>query len=415
MLVFTFPGQGSQRSGMGQPWVDHPSWEVVAEASAAAGRDLERLLLDAPMEELTNTANAQLATFVLSLVVLDAVERVGLSPAACAGHSLGEYTALVASGAVSFTDGIHLVVARGDAMARAGEDAPGTMAALLGISDDDAEAACQRAEGDAWVANYNASGQVVIAGTAEAVATVAVIAKELGARKVMPIPVSGAFHTPLMAGARSALRKALGDAVFLAPEVPVVANVDARVHSDPAEWPNLLSAQLCSPVRWRHTLETLSGLGATTLVELGPGGVLSGLARRVVPELSALSVSKPDDLDALIDAVAGAGPDSWRDEPQAHQGEHLYMSERVVVSPASGIFAPEQSLAAPGTGLLPGTGDAAGGGASAVGVGDLVGKVGVVDVRTPFAGQVVRWLSVAGERVQEGQPLVWLRVPGVGW
>lgn len=412
MLVFTFPGQGSQRSGMGRPWVDHPSWEVVAEASAAVGRDLEKLLLDAPMEELTNTANAQLATFVQSLVVLDAVERVGLSPAACAGHSLGEYTALVASGAVSFSDGVHLVVARGDAMARAGEDAPGTMAALLGIADDDAEAACQRAEGEAWVANYNAPGQVVIAGTADAVATVAVIAKELGARKVLPIPVSGAFHTPLMAGARSALRKALGDATFLAPEVPVVANVDARVHSDPAEWPSLLSAQLCSPVRWRQTLDTLSGLGATTLVELGPGGVLSGLARRVVPELTALSVAKPDDLDTLIDAVAGAGPESWRDEPHAHQGEHLYMSERVVVSPASGIFAPEQTLAAPGTGLLPGTGDGGDGGPSAVGVGDLVGKVGVVDVRTPFAGQVVRWLSVAGERVQEGQPLVWLRVPG---
>ena len=228
----------------------------------------------------------------------------------------------------------------------------------------------------------------------------------------MAIPVSGAFHTPLMAAARSALRKALGDAVFLAPEVPVVANVDARVHNDPTEWPGLLSAQLCSPVRWRQTLETLNGLGATTLVELGPGGVLSGLARRVVPELTALSVSKPDDLDTLMDAVASAGPDAWRAEPHAHQGEHLYMSERVVVSPASGIFAPEASLTAPGTGLLPGTGD--GDALSAVGVGDLVGRVGVAEVRTPFAGQVVRWLSVAGERVQEGQPLLWLRVPGDG-
>jgi len=263
---------------MGRAWVDHPSWEVVAEASAAAGRDLESLLLDAPMEELTPTANAQLATFVLSLVVLDAIERLGLAPAACAGHSLGEYSALVASGAVSFDDGVRLVVARGEAMAHAGEDAPGTMAALLGISDDDAEAACQRAEGDVWVANYNAPGQVVVAGTTDAIATLTPIAKELGARKVLPIPVSGAFHTPLMAGARPALRKALGDASFGAPEVPVVANVDARVHNDPGEWPGLLSAQLCSPVRWRQTLETLDGLGATVLVEVGPGGVLSGLA-----------------------------------------------------------------------------------------------------------------------------------------
>ena len=158
MLVFTFPGQGSQRAGMGAPWVDHPSWEVVDEASEAAGRDLESLLLEAPIEELTRTENAQLATTVLSLVVLDAVERTGLTPAACAGHSLGEYTALVASGALGFEHGIELVVARGEAMARAGEEAPGTMAALLGISDDDAEAACQRAEGDVWVANYNAPG-----------------------------------------------------------------------------------------------------------------------------------------------------------------------------------------------------------------------------------------------------------------
>jgi [acyl-carrier-protein] S-malonyltransferase len=399
---------------MGRAWVDHPSWELVAEASDIAERDLAALLLDAPMEELTGTAHAQLATFVLSLVVLDAVERLGLTPAGCAGHSLGEYTALVASGSVSFEDGVRLVVARGEAMARAGEDAPGTMAALLGISDDDAEAACQRAEGDVWVANFNAPGQVVIAGTSDAVATAAVLAKELGARKVLPIPVSGAFHTPLMAGARPALRKALGDAVFLTPEVPVVANVDARVHTDPAEWPGLLSAQLCSPVRWRQTLDTLSGLGASALVELGPGGVLTGLARRVAPELTAVAVAKPDDLDALMDAVAT--PEEFRLESPTPVGEHLYMSERVVVSPCAGIFAPEQSLAAPGAGLLPGTPGVSGGdGApSTLGVGDLVGRIGVTEVRTPFAGLVVRWLSAEGERVQEGQPLLWIRAGSPG-
>jgi [acyl-carrier-protein] S-malonyltransferase len=416
VLAFVFPGQGSQRSGMGRPWVDHPSWEVVAEASSAVGRDVERLLLDAPMEELTETANAQLATFVQSLVVLDAVERVGLSPAACAGHSLGEYTALVAAGAMPFGEGASLVVARGDAMAHAGEDAPGTMAALIGITDDDAEAACHRAEGEVWVANYNAPGQVVIAGTTDAVAAASDIARELGARKVLALPVSGAFHTSLMGAARPALRKALGDVVFSAPEVPVVANVDARVHSDPGEWPSLLSAQLCGPVRWRQTIETLSGLGATTFAEVGPGGVLTGLVRRGAPEAQALSVAKPDDLDALLDSVAGghAAADVWHHDAHAHQGEHLYMSERVVVSPCSGIFTPEQSLAAPGTGLLPGTAGHPDNGTdpSHVRTGDLVGRVGVAEVRTPFDGEVVRWLSVAGERVQEGQPLVWLRVSG---
>ncbi|HMD47090.1 MAG TPA: ACP S-malonyltransferase [Acidimicrobiales bacterium] len=403
MLVFTFPGQGSQRSGMGRAWVDHPSWEVVAEASAAAERDVATLLLDAPMEELTRTANAQLATFVLSLVVLDAVERIGLSPAACAGHSLGEYSALVAGGSLAFDDGVRLVVARGEAMGHAGEDAPGTMAALIGISDDDATAACQRAEGDAWVANYNAPGQVVVAGTPDALARVTAIAKELGARKVLPIPVSGAFHTPLMASARPRLRKALGDVTLRAPEVPVVANVDARVHDDPGEWPSLLSAQLCSPVRWRQTLETLTGLGATTFVEVGPGGVLSGLARRTVPDANSRSVAKPDDLDTLMDAIASA--DTAAAELMTHQGEHLYVSERVVVSPCAGIFMPETTLAAPGTGLLPGTGP---GPSPSIGIGDLVGRVGVAEVRTPFAGRVVRWLAAAGERVQEGEPLLWL-------
>jgi [acyl-carrier-protein] S-malonyltransferase len=180
------------------------------------------------------------------------------------------------------------------------------------------------------------------------------------------------------------------------------------VHDDPAEWPGLLSAQLCSPVRWRQTLETFAGLGLTSLVELGPGGVLSGLAKRSLPEIQSLAVSKPEDLDTLMDQIAAAG--TWRAEPALHQGEHLYMSERVVVSPSSGIFSPESSLQAPGTGLLPGTGDDAEQ-PSAVDVGDLVGRVGVSDVRTPFGGQVIRWLAADGERVQEGQPLVWLRVP----
>jgi [acyl-carrier-protein] S-malonyltransferase len=416
VLVFTFPGQGSQRSEMGRSWVDHPSWEVVDEGSTVAGRSLADLLLRTPMDELTLTANAQMATFVQSLVVLDAVERLGLSPGACAGHSLGEYTALVAAGALSFEEGLGLVATRGDAMARAIEDAPGTMAALMGISDDDAEAACSRAEGDCWVANYNAPGQVIIAGTSDAVARVSELARGMGARRVMAIPVGGAFHTPLMGGARPALRKALGSATFVRPEVPVVANVDARAHEDPSDWPALLSAQLCAPVRWRQTIETLAGLGATTFVELGPGGVLTGLAKRVAPDVRALSVATPDDLDALMDAVAAPAVTEADKHPQ-HEGEHLYMSERVVVSPAGGVFTPEATLAAPGTGLLPGTAGAAGSepgpaGGHQIAVGDLVGTVGDTEVRTPFSGHVVRWLAAAGERVQPGQPVLWLRVPG---
>jgi [acyl-carrier-protein] S-malonyltransferase len=190
----------------------------------------------------------------------------------------------------------------------------------------------------------------------------------------------------------------------------VVANVDARIHSDPAEWPGLLSAQLCSPVRWRQSLETLAALGGTTFVELGPGGVLGGLARRSVPDVDTVAVAEPDDLDKLMDVIAK--PESLRAEPH-EVGEHLYMSERVVVSPGGGIFFPEQTLTAPGIGLLPGT-SGAGSTPSGISVGDLIGRVGAVEVRTPFAGVVVRWQAAAGERVQEGQPLLWLRVAGEG-
>jgi [acyl-carrier-protein] S-malonyltransferase len=409
VLAFTFPGQGSQRPGMGRAWQEHPSWEVVEEASAVAGRDVARLLLDADSDELTLTGNAQLSTFVLSLVVLDAIERVGLEPRLCAGHSLGEYTALAASGALGFEEGVRLVVERGEAMHNAAEERPGTMAAVMGTSDDDVEAACQRAEGEVWVANYNAPGQVVIAGTAEDVARAGVIAKELGARKVIPFPVAGAFHTALMAPARVWLRKALSETPFTVPEVPVVANVDARAHTAADDWPALLSAQLCSPVRWRQSLETLQSMGATRFVEVGPGGVLTGLARRTLPEAPASAVATPDDLDTLVDAIAGS--ETWHAYAAAHQGEHLYTSERVVISPSAGVFEPVAGLGAPGPGGLSNTGtDAPGGEGAPVVVGDLLGTVGSVEVRTPFAGMVVGFMAHPGERVAAGEPIAWLRV-----
>jgi [acyl-carrier-protein] S-malonyltransferase len=445
VLAFTFPGQGSQRAGMGRAWVDHPSWEVVTDASAVAERDVGRLLLEAEQSELTLTANAQLATFVLSLVVLDAIERVGVEPTLCAGHSLGEYTALAAAGALGFEEGVHLVVERGEAMHRAAEERQGTMAAVLGASDDDVEAACQRAEGEVWVANYNAPGQVVIAGVPEAVERAGELAKELGARRVMAIPVAGAFHTALMAPARARLRKVLAEAPFVAPEVPVVANVDARPHKVPGEWPGLLSAQLCGPVRWRQSLETLVREGATRVVEVGPGGVLTGMARRTIPGVSALAVATPEDLGALLDAVSGN--ETWHAYVVAHQGEHLYTSERVVVSPCAGVFEPEGNLSVPGPGGLAVSGapnesfgdSLAGTGGRAVKsavaarpaesndvssargqrdsrdhvemeVGALLGSVGSTEVRTPFAGHLVGFLAHRGERVVAGQPVAWLRV-----
>lgn len=404
MLAFTFPGQGSQRPGMGRPWAGHPSWEVVGEASELAGRDIAHLLLQAEQPELTLTANAQLATFVLSSVVLDAVERVGLAPTLCAGHSLGEYTALAAAGALAFEDGVRLVAERGAAMHAAGEERPGTMAAVLGADDEAVEAACADAGGEVWVANYNAAGQVVIAGSHDAVERAGALARERGARKVLPIAVAGAFHTALMAPARDRLRKALAATRFLHPDVPVVANVDARPHPMASEWPRLLSAQLCSPVRWHQTLATLAELGATVVAEVGPGGVLTGLARRTLPDVRAVGVAAPEDLDELVDAASGTR--SWHDWAEAHEDRRLAGTDRVVVSPGAGVFQPMAAFGAvPGPGAL--ATDASG--APRVAVGDAVGSVGAEEVRTPFAGVVVAFLVHAGERVAPGQPVAWLR------
>ena len=307
MLALTFPGQGSQRPGMGAAWTGTPSWSLVDRASEVAGRDVAALLLDADAEELRATRNAQLTTFVASLVALDALRRAGLpEPDAVAGHSLGEYTALTAAGALAVEDGVRLVAARGEAMQAAADARPGTMAAVLGLDVAEVEAACAALADEAWVANDNAPGQVVVAGTPSGVEAAGAAAKERGARKVLPLPVGGAFHTPLMAPAAEGLGAALADAAFSDPRPPVVANVDATPHGGAGEWPALLADQLCRPVRWRPTLEHLGrvdGDGPATLVEVGPGGVLTGMAKRTLPGARALTVSEPDHVEAVLAAL----------------------------------------------------------------------------------------------------------------
>lgn len=391
MLAFTFPGQGSQRPGMGRPWADHESWELVDEASAVAERDVARLLLDADADELKDTRNAQLTTFVSSLIVLDAVERLGVEPSFCAGHSLGEYTALTATGALGFDEGVRLVCERADAMHEAGHDNPGTMAAVLGLDDDLVEVACRRADSDVWVANFNAPGQVVIAGSPEGVAAAGGHAKELGAKKVMALQVSGAFHTPFMAPARDRLRKAIAEASPRDTEVPVVSNVDAHAHGLGDDWSSLLSAQLSSPVRWKHCLLTLSSLGVTDFVELGPGAVLTGMAKRTVDQARTISIATPEDLDKLLGWVrdSAATPTTTLH----HEGEHLFASERLVVSPAAGVFEPIAGL----------------GEGTTVGVGTVIGHIGDTEVRSAFAGVLQSYTAVSGERVTLRQPIAWLR------
>jgi [acyl-carrier-protein] S-malonyltransferase len=300
VLALTFPGQGSQRPGMGSAWTAAPSWALVDRASEVAGRDVAALLLEADADELKATRNAQLTTFVASLVALDALRAAGLpEPDAVAGHSLGEYTALTAAGALSFEDGVRLVTARGEAMQGAADARPGTMAAVLGLDVDEVSAACDAVE-DAWVANDNAPGQVVVAGTTAGVEAAGAAAKERGAKRVMALPVGGAFHTPLMAPAAEGLGAALAGATFSDPEPAVVANVDAAPHGGGSDWRELLTEQLCRPVRWRPTLERL---GADVVVEVGPGGVLTGMTKRTLPGARALSVSEPDHVDATLAAL----------------------------------------------------------------------------------------------------------------
>ncbi len=284
---------------MGTPWKDHRSWALTEAVSDAAGRDVTSLLLDADAETLKATRNAQLAAFALSLVILDAARAEGLddgSVAAVAGHSLGEYSALVAVGALSTADGARLVTARGEAMQGAVDKAPGTMAAVLGLDQGLVTQACADVDG-AWVANDNAPGQIVIAGTPAGVETAGANATDLGAKRVMALPVGGAFHSPLMASAQADLDQALAATSWGDAHSPVIANLDATAHTE--GWQALLSGQLVSPVRWRESLLALPALDVTATLELGSGSELSGMVKRTLDGVARANVAKPEDLAGL--------------------------------------------------------------------------------------------------------------------
>ncbi|HVM26604.1 MAG TPA: ACP S-malonyltransferase [Mycobacteriales bacterium] len=295
-VALVFPGQGSQRPGMGAPWRGTPGWALVERASAAADRDLEHLLLHADADELKATRAAQVATFLTSLVAHEELRaaRPDLEVRVVAGHSLGEVTALVVAGVLSPPDGLHLVVERGEAMQAAADERPGTMAAVLGLEDGDVDRVLAGADG-AWPANHNAPAHVVVSGTPDGVARAGEALKAAGARRVLPLPVGGAFHTPLMEPARARLDKALRTVAWCDPITEVLSAVTAAPYE--RDWPDLLSRQLTAPVRWRQTVEALDGVD--TVVEVGPGGVLTGLVKRIRPDLRAVSVASPDDLAGL--------------------------------------------------------------------------------------------------------------------
>ena len=295
VIVLAFPGQGSLAPGSGAPWADHDAFAAATEVGRVTGTDVEALLLDADEATLVSTENAQLATFALSLCILQAT---GLEPliGIALGHSLGEYTALVAAGVLAREDGARLVAARGAAMRDAAATAPGGLVALIGGTLEDAEAACTAIDG-LFLANLNGPGQIVVGGDHDALEALGSRARELGFRRAIPLRVGGAFHTPLMAPAAAALGPWLAAAPFTKGHAQVVANVDGATHDEPADWPSLLLRQLTEPVRFDACVASIPA--GAVVVECGPGRVLQGLIRRIRDDLDLRSVGEPGDL-ALV-------------------------------------------------------------------------------------------------------------------
>lgn len=305
-VAFLFPGQGSQKPGMGADlYRRFPAARArFDEADDVLGFKLSEVLFaegDEAAERLRQTAITQPALYVHSLAAFAVLKERGHVPDCAAGHSLGEYSALAACGALAFADGLRAVRRRGELMAQAGEVRPGAMSAVLGLDAATLERVCDDAsqEGDVAVpANYNDPGQIVISGDGPAVARAGEAAKEAGAKRVVPLPVSGAFHSPLMAFARDGLAETLESLALRAPRCPVYLNVTAAPTTDPGEIRQRLLEQLTAPVRWAQTLESMHTDGTTRFVEVGSGNVLSGLARRTLGcEVETATAGTADELE----------------------------------------------------------------------------------------------------------------------
>jgi [acyl-carrier-protein] S-malonyltransferase len=308
-LAFVFPGQGSQSVGM---LAELAASEVLvgqtfAEASEVLGYDLWQKVSEGPLEDLNQTHITQPAMLAAGIAVWRVwQQRGGATPAMMAGHSLGEYSALVAAGALGFADAIRLVEARGKLMQQAVPAGSGAMAAILGLEDAQVIAVCeQAAQGEIVSAvNFNAIGQVVIAGQSAAVARAIELAKEAGAKRAMPLPVSVPSHCALMQPAAAELAKLLDGITITAPSIPVINNADVQQQTEPAAIRDALVRQLYSPVRWVESVQHMHGAGVETLVECGPGKVLVGLNKRIVKEMKALAIVDPASLDAALAELA---------------------------------------------------------------------------------------------------------------
>ncbi|REL27187.1 [acyl-carrier-protein] S-malonyltransferase [Thalassotalea euphylliae] len=300
ILAFVFPGQGSQAVGMLSDFADH---EVVQatfkEASDALGYDVWQLVAQGPAEQLNSTNYTQPALLTSSVALWRVLQAESdLSPAYLAGHSLGEYSALVCAGVLSLADAVTLVEKRGEFMQAAVPDGVGAMAAVIGLADDAIVDACQQAAQDQVVSavNFNSPGQVVIAGNSEAVARASELCKEAGAKRVLPLPVSVPSHCALMKPAAEQLAKVLEEITFNEPSIPVVNNVDVALESSGEAIKDALIRQLYSPVRWTESVAFLASQNVENLLEVGPGKVLQGLTKRINKALTCTAVNDNDTL-----------------------------------------------------------------------------------------------------------------------
>ena len=299
-----FPGQGSQRVGMGRDLVREfePARRVFEEADEALGASISRLCFEGPEDDLVRTENTQPAILTCSIAVLRVLETEhGLGFAVAAGHSLGEWSALVAAGAIGLADAVRLVRLRGQAMQAAVPEGQGGMAAIMGMTPADVEALCRDvAEGEVLTpANFNGANQIVVSGHATAVARAVAAAKGRGATRAQLLKVSAPFHSPLMQPAADRLAAALAEVTIAPLGAPVVANVDARPNQDAGRVAELLIAQVTAPVRWEESVARLATDGVTRAIEVGAGSVLRGLVKRITPQIAVTSVGEPDDVKGL--------------------------------------------------------------------------------------------------------------------